>query len=441
MAVFVLDKRKRPLMPCSEKRARQMLERGRAVVHRMYPFTIRLKDRIGGVTQPIEVRLDPGSKTTGIAVVRVSDSVDTATGEMEKTSHVLWLAELTHRGARITKALLQRSQRRRRRRSANLRYRAKRFQNRRRPAGWLAPSLMHRVLTTTTWVRRLMGYAPVSSIAVEHVRFDTQALRNPEISGVEYQQGTLFGYEVREYLLEKHGRRCAYCDATNVPLQIEHIDPRARGGSDRISNLTLACGPCNTAKGAQPVAEFLRHDPARLARIRANSARPLRDASAVNATRWKLIETLEDLGPPVTRWTGGRTKFNRQRLGISKTHALDAACVGDCGSVVGWQRPVLAIACSGRGLRQKALSDRFGFARGHRQRTRTAFGFRSGDMVNANPPKGKHAGSHRGAVSVRATGSFAIDTAAGRVDGINRKYCRLIERSDGYKYAQTTNHS
>jgi hypothetical protein len=47
-----------------------------------------------------------------------------------------------------------------------------------------------------------------------------QKLENPEISGIAYQQGTLAGYELREYLLEKWGRKCAYCDATNVPLQI-----------------------------------------------------------------------------------------------------------------------------------------------------------------------------------------------------------------------------
>jgi hypothetical protein len=86
---------------------------------------------------------------------------------------------------------------------------------------------------------------PISSISVEAVRFDMQQMENPEISGIEYQQGTLAGYECREYLLEKWGRKCAYCDAENVPLQIEHIQPKGRRGSDRISNLTLACRPCN----------------------------------------------------------------------------------------------------------------------------------------------------------------------------------------------------
>lgn len=76
-------------------------------------------------------------------------------------------------------------------------------------------------------------------------------MENPEISGVQYQQGTLQGYEVRQYLLEKWSRKCTYCGVENVPLQIEHIQPLAKGGSDRVSNLCLACEKCNTKKGTK----------------------------------------------------------------------------------------------------------------------------------------------------------------------------------------------
>src|SRR5215472_14166530 len=143
---------------------------------------------------------------------------------------------------------------------------------------------MHQVHTIGTWVSRLQRHARVTAISREFARFDTQALENPEISGVEYQQGTLADYEVREYLLEKWGRRCAYCDAENVPLQIDDIVARGRGGSDRISNLTLACAACNRAKDNRDVVEFVR-DSVRLERILAQAQAPLRDAAAVNATR------------------------------------------------------------------------------------------------------------------------------------------------------------
>ena len=105
MAVFVLDKQKRPLMPCSEKRARLLLQRGRAVVVRLAPFTLRLKDRVGGDVQPVRIKLDPGSKITGMAVVRETESVDPETGESERAAHVLWLGELNHRGQAAHDAL------------------------------------------------------------------------------------------------------------------------------------------------------------------------------------------------------------------------------------------------------------------------------------------------------------------------------------------------
>jgi hypothetical protein len=201
LSVFVIDKRKKPLMPCSEKRARQLLERRRAVVHRMYPFTIRLKDRVGGDVQPVRIKLDPGSKVTGLAVVRETD-----TGQ-----HVLCLAEIAHRGHTVAKHMESRSGYRRRRRGANLRYRAPRFDNRRRPEGWLTPSMRSRVGNILTWVARLRRWIPVAALSQELVKFDLLKRENPEISGAAYQRGTLAGCELREYLLEKWGRTCADC--------------------------------------------------------------------------------------------------------------------------------------------------------------------------------------------------------------------------------------
>lgn len=436
VAVFVLDKRKKPLMPCSEKRARLLLERGRARVHRMMPFTIRLVDRCveDSVLQPLRLKLDPGSKTTGIALVRESEDVDKQAGEVRKTAHVLFLAELHHRGHAIRDALTQRRAFRRRRRGANLRYRAPRFDNRRRPEGWLPPSLQHRVDTTMTWVRRLRRLAPVAALSQELVRFDTQKLKNPEISGIEYQQGALFGYEVREYLLEKWGRKCAYCDKENVPLTIDHIHPKSRGGSDRVSNLTLACLPCNQKKGNRDVAEFLARDPQRLARIEAYRKAPLQDAAAVNSTRWALWRRLQGTGLDVEVGTGGRTKWNRARLGLPKTHAIDAACVGEVDIVQGWAMLILQIKATGRGSYQRTRLDKFGFPRGFLTRQKRHFGFQTGDMVQAVVTTGKKVGTYLGRVAVRVSGNFNIQTPQGVVQGVHARHCRLMQRVDGYGY-------
>jgi 5-methylcytosine-specific restriction endonuclease McrA len=106
-----------------------------------------------------------------------------------------------------------------------------------------------------------MRVVPINSLFLELVRFDTQKLNNPEISGKEYQQGTLYQYEVREYLLEKFSRSCAYCGVKNVPLEVEHIVPKSIGGSNRVSNLAIACRKCNQAKGNRNIEEFLSKKP------------------------------------------------------------------------------------------------------------------------------------------------------------------------------------
>jgi 5-methylcytosine-specific restriction endonuclease McrA len=438
MAVFVLDKQKKPLMPCTEKRARLLLERGRAVVVRLAPFTIRLKDRIGGAVQPLRLKLDPGSRVTGLALVRESETCDPETGAIERLEHGLWFGELAHRGQAIREALTLRRHYRRARRARKTRYRAPRFLNRTRRAGWLPPSLQHRLDTTLNWVQRLRRLAPITALSQELVRFDTQALQNPEISGVEYQQGELAGYEVPEYLLEKWHRTCAYCGATNVPLEIEHIVPRSRGGSDRVSNLTLACRPCNERKGHQSIEDFLQRQPALLHKIQAQAKAPLKDAAAVNATRWALLNALKTTGLAVETGSGGRTKFNRTRLDIPKTHALDAACVGAVDHVRDWNRPVLAIRATGRGAYSRTRTFKNGFPRGYLMRHKRVHGFQTGDWVRAEVPTGQKAGVHVGRVAIRRTGSFNVQTPGGTVEGLSHRYCRVLQRADGYGYTIQT---
>lgn len=419
--MFVLDRRGNPLMPCHPARARELLRKGRAVVTRHSPFTIRLKDRDGGETQPVRLGVDPGSKTTGMALTRTDGGTRT----------VITLLEVTHRSAEIHKRMGQRAGYRRRRRSANLRYRAPRFLNRTKPKGWLAPSLRSRVQHIETWARRLQRWCPISAIDLELVRFDTQALQNPEVSGTEYQQGTLAGYEVKEYLLEKWHRKCAYCDAENVPLNIDHVIPRSRGGSHRVSNLALACIPCNRAKGSLPVREFVT-DPARLAKILRQAKAPLRDAAAVNSTRFAVLTALRGLGIPVECWSGGRTKWNRRRTGTPKTHALDAACCGELDTLTGIAAGTCAVKAMGRGTHQRTRTDTCGFPRLRLPRIKRIRGFATGDLVRAAVPRGQHAGTHTGRVAIRTAGSFRV----GRRDGINHRYCTILQRSDGYEYAE-----
>jgi len=422
MSVFVLDQRKRPLMPCSERRARLLLARKRAVVHRLWPFTIRLKDRSreASQVQPIALKLDPGSKTTGMALVRIEQTQD---GEIH---HAIYLADLTHRGEVVHRALQQRAGYRRRRRSANLRYRPRRFANRGRQSGWIPPSLRSRIGNVLSWARRYGRWAPLSRIEIERVKFDLALLQNPEITGILYQRGELFGWEIRSYLLEKFGRRCVYCGRGETAFEIDHVVPRSRGGTDRVSNLVLSCHDCNSAKGDRTAAEFGHPHVEGEARL------PLRDAAAVNATRFALVEALGALDLPMGTWSGGRTRWNRDRFGIEKSHCLDALCVGD---VAGVHVPVsrqLRITAQGRGTYQRTNVDASAFPRGYLMRAKRMRGFSTGDLVRAQVPERlKTGGVHVGRVAVRASGSFRV----GKKDGISAKYCRVVQRADGYSYA------
>lgn len=423
-------------MPCTEKRARLLLSRKRARVHRVLPMVIRLMDRTQDSChlQPLRVKLDPGSKTTGLALVRESETIDLRSGEIKRRATVLLLMELEHRGRQISEALTARQSMRRRRRG-NLRYRAPRFLNRGNKAkGWLAPSLQHRVDTSMAWVKRFQAWAAVTALSSELVRFDMQAMQGPEISGIEYQQGTLFGYEVREYLLQKWRRTCAYCDAQDLPLQIEHIQSKARGGSNRISNLTLACDACNQKKAARSVEDFLAKDPTRLERVLKTANAPLRDAAAVNSTRWALVDALRATRLPVETASGGLTKFNRSHLGVPKTHALDAACVGQVEELRSWNIGTLSVKAMGRGSYQRTRLTKYGFPRGYLLRSKRVHGYATGDMIRACVPSGKKAGRYVGPVAVRASGSFNIQGTQGVIEGISHRHCRLIQRNDGYGY-------
>jgi 5-methylcytosine-specific restriction endonuclease McrA len=424
--VFVLDKHGRPLQPCTAARARKLLAAGRAVVHRHTPFVIGLTDRAVAQSQVpgVEVGIDPGSKFTGVAVFRTDR--DSRTG--------LFAIEVRHRGGQIRDKLSARAALRRGRRSRSLRYRAPRFLNRSKPQGWLAPSLRHRVETTMSWVDRLRRWAPVAQIHVERVAFDTQLLQNPDIAGVQYQQGTLAGYELRGYLLEKWHRTCAYCGAQNVPLNVDHIHPRTRGGSDRVSNLTLACIPCNQNKGSTPVEVFLAGRPAVLARIKRQVKTPLRDAAAATSTRRALWRALADTGLPVKVATGGRTKWNRHRTGAPKTHTLDALHVGELDTVSRWPRTALVATGTGRGGYSRTRADKFGFPRLRLPRTKQIHGFTTGDLVRAVVPTGLKRGTHTGRVAVRSTGSFNIRTRTALVQGIHHRHVRLLQRADGWAY-------
>jgi hypothetical protein len=199
-----------------------------------------------------------------------------------------------------------------------------------------------------------------------------------------------------------------------------------------VSNLTIACEPCNVAKGTQTAAEFGHPE------VQAQAKRPLKDAAAVNASRWALYHRLQATGLPVEIGTGGRTKWNRAQRGLPKAHWVDAACVGASTPPVLRLAGVapLAITATGRHSRQMCRTNAFGFPDKAPKATSVVGGFRTGDLVRAVvPATSQKVGVYVGRLAVRATGFCNIKTRTGTVQGIHVRYCRPLHRGDGYTYS------
>jgi len=300
--VYVLNRREQPLMPCSPVKARLLLKKGKAKVVKRTPFTIQLVYATGEAKQPVTLDVDSGYKHIGLSAV--TDKKELFSSEVQLRTD-------------IVKLLKDRSQYRRHRRN-RLWYREPRFLNRKRPEGWLAPSIQNKLDAHIKVINQVKAILPVSKINIEVATFDTQKMVNPEISGVEYQQGKLQGYEVREYLLEKWGRKCAYCGKKNVPLEIEHIIPKSRGGTDRVDNLALACHECNQKKDNMTAEEFGHPE------VQMKALETLKATAFMNIVRWKLVDKLRESGNIVNVTYGYITKSNRIALKIPKSHINDA---------------------------------------------------------------------------------------------------------------------
>jgi len=295
--VYVINKNGKPLMPCRPAKARHLLKTSKAIVVKRTPFTIQLLWNCEERLQPITLGVDAGYSTIGFSAVTEKKEIISGKVELRKD---------------IAKKLTERRMYRRNRRN-RLWHRKPRFNNRKKQEEWFAPSIQHKLDSHAHLVERIKRILPITKTIVEVASFDQQKMMNPEITGVEYQQGELQGYEIREYLLEKWGRKCAYCDETNTPLEVEHIIPKSRGGSDRVSNLTISCHKCNRGKGNQTAEEFGYPE------IQKQAKETLKATAFMNMVRWKLINILK-----CGHTYGYITKHNRIKSGLEKSHINDA---------------------------------------------------------------------------------------------------------------------
>ena len=340
-----------PLMPTHPAKARKLMQKGRAVPHHVKGlFGIRLLDRTReqSSVQDVAINIDPGSQTTGIAVV-----ADDENGQRT----VLAALEIKHQAFTIKATLTKRRSFRRNRR-AQLRYRAPRFDNRRRKPGTLPPSVDSLRADTMRVVGILRQMFPISSIKLEHNKFDPQLMMNPDIRGIEYQRGTLFGWQIRAYILERDQGRCVYCRRRNVRLELDHVRPRAVG-SDRVDNLAACCRECNVQKANQPIEQFLTDQPELLQRIldRLNQSN-LASATHINAVLPALITEMSATGLPLQLTNAASVSWTRQQLNVPKTHCYDAALQGrDFQTIESLPSRVLRLQPSNGRSKQKANVD------------------------------------------------------------------------------------
>jgi 5-methylcytosine-specific restriction endonuclease McrA len=408
MLVFVLSKEGKPVMPTTPRRARLWLRAKQAHVVRKEPFTVQLCFETTTYTQPITVGVDTGSKTVGIAAIT--------------NGAVVFQAEV-HLRDDISEKMTQRRQYRRKRRARKTRYREKRSANRRQPQGWLPPSLRSKAQATVKAAHFIASFLPVSRVNVEIGSFDTQKMQNVDIAGIEYQQGELQGYFLREYVLNKWQRKCAYCGVKAVPLEMEHIVPKSRGGSRRASNLTLACHTCNQRKGQQTAEEF------GFPEVQAKARVPLRDTAHVSSLKSRVVHDLQTIfgKSRVSITYGYETKYKRiQVLNLCKSHANDAVAIaGEIGEAVKPLEWLHHLRCLPRGQYQRFN----GLASSHKcWAPRKLRGFKLYELVEAKGVVGYIGGR-------REKGSFVIkDVTIGKklAEVTPRKLVRVARPTQGW---------
>ena len=304
MRVFVMNKRGAPLMPTSQRRARILLKEGKANIVKYQPFTIQLTYATGEATQQANIGVDAGAKHVGVAVT--SGTVVIAKGEI-------------HLRDDVKKEIMSRKELRRGRRNRKTRYRAPRFLNRRRPAGWLPPSIQSRTDNTINWIEKFAVLVPNPKVTVEAGKFDMQKIINPDIRGKEYQQGNTYQFwNDRYYIFARDNYTCVVCKdkGEGKRLRTHHIIPRKDGGSDRVGNQITICEKCHIGYHNGKI----KH--------KFSEPKEYKEMPFMNIIRQRVLQ-----GTNYGITYGNITQVNRGWLGLDKSHCNDAIAISGASKV------------------------------------------------------------------------------------------------------------
>jgi len=299
MLVYVLSKHGKPLMPCHPAKARILLKQGKARVVQKTPFVIQLLYGSSGYKQPVILGVRLGYSRIGLSAV--IEKKEVYASEVELRSD-------------IVKLIAERRQYRRFRRYRKTRYRKPRFLNRRKPDGWLPPSIQHKLDSHIKAVELVKKILPITEINVQVASFDIQKIKNPDISGKEYQNGEQAGFwNVREYVLYRDNHTCQICKgkSRDSVLEVHHIIPKPEG-TDRADNLITLCHTCHKEFHAGKL------------NVKLKAGRNFKPETFMSIIRWKLVNRLKELGNAVSVTYGYLTKQKRIELGLPKSHINDA---------------------------------------------------------------------------------------------------------------------
>ena len=303
--VYIISQNGQPLMPTeNHAKVRILLKNKKAKVIKRCPFTIQLAYDSTNYTQDITLGVDSGSKHIGLSATT--------------RSKVLFESDVELRND-IVNLLSTRRQNRRTRRNRKTRYRKPRFNNRRRKEGWLAPSVQNKVDSHLTVIRKVHEILPITKVIVEVASFDIQKIKNPTISGTEYQQGEQLDFwNVREYVLFRDGHICQCCKGKSKDkiLNVHHIESRHTGGN-APNNLITLCETCHTGyhKGIVKLPKTIHR------------GMSFKDATFMGIMRWAFYNKLKEIYPNVNLTYGYITKNTRIKNSLPKEHYTDARCI------------------------------------------------------------------------------------------------------------------
>ncbi len=298
--VYVKNKDGKALMPCKPAKAKHLLKNKKAEVINLCPFTIHLNWDCENNKQEIIVGLDTGAINVGCGATS-KDKVIYASETKLRTD--------------ISRKMQRRATYRRNRRTRNTRYREARFDNRTRPEGWLQPSLKSKAESTIKIIRQLSGILPISTVIVEIAKFDTQKLQNPDIEGIEYQQGKMENYDnVKAYVLYRDNYICQICKEQFGRLRMHHINQRKDNGSNRPDNLITIHNDCHKKFHNKEI------------KYKFKKPKEYKVETQITILKDFIIKELRK-NFDVNITFGYITKRNRMRLNLPKSHWADAIAI------------------------------------------------------------------------------------------------------------------